>query len=91
MARYAIFNQRNKHFKLYSSFPSGKSTTSRIYANMINGTYLRSPLNCLLEIRNNVIAHQPRLIRSAFHALNNYLIAEKIKKMMITESVVIDQ
>uniref|UniRef100_A0A1B6E432 Thymidylate kinase-like domain-containing protein n=2 Tax=Clastoptera arizonana TaxID=38151 RepID=A0A1B6E432_9HEMI len=69
----------------------GKSATSRIFAKMINGTYLRSPLPSLIDIRSSLITQQPRLIRSAFHALNNYVIAEHIKELTKTTAVIMDQ
>lgn len=69
---------------------SGKSATSRKFAASLNGTYLRSPPPYLEELKSIVVT-KPRMVRSAFHALVNYILAEQVKDYFYTSPVVVDQ
>ncbi|XP_054287773.1 UMP-CMP kinase 2, mitochondrial-like [Macrosteles quadrilineatus] len=69
---------------------TGKSATARLYTQRLNGTYLRSPPDYLANIRG-MMSMKPRLVRSAYHALNNYLMAELVKSILKTRLVVMDQ
>ncbi|KAG8312973.1 UMP kinase activity protein [Homalodisca vitripennis] len=69
---------------------SGKSATARLFTQKLNGTYLRSPPDYLAGIRG-LMSMKPRLVRSAYHSLNNYLMAELVKSIVKTRLVVMDQ
>lgn len=69
---------------------SGKSATSRKFAASLNGTYLRSPPPYLEDLKG-MIGTKSRMVRSAFHALVNYVLAEQVKDFYYTAPVVVDQ
>lgn len=69
---------------------TGKSATARLFTQQLNGTYLRSPPDYLANIRGPM-SMRSRLVRSAYHALNNYLMAELVRSIVKDRLVIMDQ
>lgn len=86
-----ILKKGRKPFIVIEGFKgSGKSATARKFAASLNGTYLRSPPPYLEELRS-IVATKHRMVRSAFHALVNYVLAEQVKDFFYRAPVIVDQ
>ncbi|XP_032623757.1 UMP-CMP kinase 2, mitochondrial isoform X3 [Chelonoidis abingdonii] len=69
---------------------TGKTTVTQSIKNSLNALLLRSPPACVSQWRKTFDV-EPTLIRRAFYALGNYIVASEIAKASTESPVVVDR
>uniref|UniRef100_A0A8D0DM75 UMP-CMP kinase 2, mitochondrial n=1 Tax=Salvator merianae TaxID=96440 RepID=A0A8D0DM75_SALMN len=69
---------------------TGKTTVTHALKDSLNAVLLRSPPSCVSRWRK-IFDDEPTLIRRAFYALTNYIVASEIAKASTTSPVIVDR
>ncbi|XP_060643980.2 UMP-CMP kinase 2, mitochondrial [Anolis sagrei] len=69
---------------------TGKTTVTCALKDALNAVLLRTPPPCVSQWRK-VFDNQPTLIRRAFYALTNYIVASEIAKASVNSPVIVDR
>nr|XP_056712533.1 UMP-CMP kinase 2, mitochondrial [Euleptes europaea] len=69
---------------------TGKTTITRSLKDLLNAILLRSPPSCVSQWRKR-FDDEPTLIRKAFYALTNYIVASEIAEASTKSPVIIDR
>uniref|UniRef100_A0A1B6HA95 Uncharacterized protein n=1 Tax=Homalodisca liturata TaxID=320908 RepID=A0A1B6HA95_9HEMI len=85
---------RNRHRHIFVVIEGTPSSGSRFFSNKlvrhISGSYVMSPPNCFAAFRQ-FFDTQDFLLRSAFYALGNYIVAEFVKRTYFFKPVVVNR
>lgn len=79
--------------KIFFSFcvlTTGKTTVTHSVKDSLNALLLRSPPACISQWRKT-FDDEPTLIRRAFYALGNYIVASEIAKASTESPVIVDR
>ncbi|XP_044274558.1 UMP-CMP kinase 2, mitochondrial isoform X1 [Varanus komodoensis] len=69
---------------------TGKTTVTQALKDSLNATLVRTPPPCVSQWRK-IFDDEPTLIRRAFYALSNYLVASEIAKESMKSPVIVDR